>query len=251
MSVSCYHCRIVASHIRGRTYYVTAGLYECCSERCTLLDFLASQVPPSYAEISSTAPTASFVVADRSRLRPRVAVVLGVNARWHIPLLICRALSTAPAAWWGLRCAFTFLAELLFSDGMGILYGDCWTVEKRFRVTEVFLAILWVGRLRSHGCRLPIQQRLTAEVLRRRIFILHIYRLSYVSMVCLRLVPLPKSCAYRDQASVLHTICHPCQIIDDEHPPCLYHILDVVPIRCLPGSAVATPGMDIHCHSMS
>lgn len=74
---------------------------------------------------------------------PRVAVLLGVNTRWHIPLLICRALSTAPAAWWGLRCAFTFLAELLRSDGIGAR-GDPWTVEKRFRVTEVFLAILWV-----------------------------------------------------------------------------------------------------------
>ena len=155
MSISCYHCRIVASHIRGRTHYVTVGLSGCCSERCTPTDFLASEAPPSYADISSTASTGSSVVSDRSRLHPRVAVVLGVNARWHTPLLICRALSTAPAAWWGLRCAFTFLAELLFSDGMGILHGDCWTVEKRFRVTEVFLAILWVRCLHSNRCRSP------------------------------------------------------------------------------------------------
>lgn len=76
-------------------------------------------------------------------LHPRIAVLLGVNARWHVPLLICRALSTAPAAWWGLRCAFTFLGELLRNDGMCI-QGEAWTVEKRFRVTEVFLAISWV-----------------------------------------------------------------------------------------------------------
>ncbi|CAL8576202.1 hypothetical protein XPA_002094 [Xanthoria parietina] len=44
--------------------------------------------------------------------------------------------------WWGLRCALTFLGDLLLSDGMGDP-GDPWTVEKRFRVTEVFLAILW------------------------------------------------------------------------------------------------------------
>ncbi|KAL8807366.1 MAG: hypothetical protein Q9182_000705 [Xanthomendoza sp. 2 TL-2023] len=44
--------------------------------------------------------------------------------------------------WWGLRCAFTFLGDLLLSDGMGDP-GSQWTVEKRFRVTEVFLAILW------------------------------------------------------------------------------------------------------------
>ena len=45
--------------------------------------------------------------------------------------------------WWGLRCALTFLGDLLLSDGMGDP-GIQWTVEKRFRVTEVFLAILWV-----------------------------------------------------------------------------------------------------------
>ena len=49
-----------------------------------------------------------------------------------------------PAAWWGLRCALTFLGELLLSEGAGLFSGT-WEVEKRFRVTEVFLAILWVG----------------------------------------------------------------------------------------------------------
>lgn len=98
--------------------------------------------PPSYAAISSSPPAIAIPKAS-SALHPRVAVLLGVNARWHVPLLICRALSTAPAAWWGLRCAFTFLGELLLSDGMGIP-GEALTVEKRFRVTEVFLAILWV-----------------------------------------------------------------------------------------------------------
>ena len=80
-------------------------------------------------------------------LHPRVAVLLGVNTKWHIPLLTCRALSTAPAVWWGLRCALTFLGELLLSDedGKGA-WEDAWSVEKRFRVTEVFLAILWVCR---------------------------------------------------------------------------------------------------------
>ena len=71
-------------------------------------------------------------------------MLLGVNYRWHLPLLISRGFATAPAVWWGLRCAFTFLAELLLSNGTSILHGERWTVEKRFRVTEVFLAILWV-----------------------------------------------------------------------------------------------------------
>ena len=99
--------------------------------------------PPSYAAISPSPPVkATSNVADA--LHPRVAVLLGVSVRWHIPLLICRALSTAPAAWWGLRCALTFLGELLRSEALGT-QGIIWSVEKRFRVTEVFLAILWVG----------------------------------------------------------------------------------------------------------
>lgn len=44
--------------------------------------------------------------------------------------------------WWGLRCALTFLGDLLLSDELGAP-ANPWTVEKRFRVTEVFLAILW------------------------------------------------------------------------------------------------------------
>ncbi|KAL4939059.1 hypothetical protein BDV06DRAFT_231309 [Aspergillus oleicola] len=62
-------------------------------------------------------------------------------------------LRTAPAAWWGLRCAFTFLAELLhIRPGMGRegwaaaivgSVGQNWDVERRFRVTEVALAIMW------------------------------------------------------------------------------------------------------------
>lgn len=103
----------------------------------------SSPDPPSY----TTIPPSSVVNPDPKvshALHPRVAVLLGVHVRWHIPLLISRALSTAPAAWWGLRCAFTFLAELLFRESVGT-QGAAWTVEKRFRVTEVFLAILWVG----------------------------------------------------------------------------------------------------------
>lgn len=88
-----------------------------------------------------------------SKLSPRVAVILGVDRKWYLPLVICRALSVAPALWWGLRCAFTFLAELLrIRPGMwregwvAIIVSSAaadWDVERRFRVTEVALAIMW------------------------------------------------------------------------------------------------------------
>ncbi|KAJ5884982.1 hypothetical protein N7495_009492 [Penicillium taxi] len=107
--------------------------------------------PPSSA--SHTPLDSDDGQAVPSALHPRVAVILGVDRIWHIPLLVCRASSTLPAAWWGLRCAFTFLAELLhIRPGMGgegwaaaIIgsVGQDWDVERRFRVTEVALAIMW------------------------------------------------------------------------------------------------------------
>lgn len=102
---------------------------------------LASLSPPCYDDLTVTGPKAPSPPA----LHPRIAVLLGVSTSWHVPLLVARALSTVPAMWWGLRCAFTFLGDLLLSNGMGDP-GNQWTVEKRFRVTEIFLAILWVRR---------------------------------------------------------------------------------------------------------
>ncbi|GFF37189.1 hypothetical protein IFM51744_03373 [Aspergillus udagawae] len=116
---------------------------------------LSAIVPPSPASPASQSPLNNDAGhnAPSSALHPRVAVILGVDRKWHAPLLVCRALSTVPAAWWGLRCAFTFLAELLhIRPGMGregwaaaIIgsVGQDWDVERRFRVTEVALAIMW------------------------------------------------------------------------------------------------------------
>lgn len=116
-------------------------------------------VPPSPALPASQHPLNNDAgrSTPSSALHPRVAVILGVDKKWHAPLLVCRALSTVPAAWWGLRCAFTFLAELLhIRPGMGregwaaaIIgsVGQDWDVERRFRVTEVALAIMWVCRM--------------------------------------------------------------------------------------------------------
>lgn len=108
---------------------------------------LASLDPPSYDDLAPN-PLTALKPPPPPSLHPRTAVLLGVSTSWYVPLLVARALSTAPAMWWGLRCAFTFLGDLLLSDGMGDP-GDPWTVEKRFRVTEVFLAILWVRQRSS------------------------------------------------------------------------------------------------------
>ena len=137
-------------------------------------------VAPSAASTPSTpTPSTSHTpnsneashTAAPSALHPRVAVILGVDRRWYVPLLVCRALSTVPAAWWGLRCAFTFLAELLqIRPGMGHegwaaaiigTIGQDWDVERRFRVTEVALAIMWVCERDSPPSRRCVTTMLT------------------------------------------------------------------------------------------
>lgn len=72
-----------------------------------------------------------------SCLHPRVAVVLGVNARWLVPLLLCRALSIVTPVWWALQCAATLAAELVHHDDGSKL------------VIELLLAGLWVRIDRS------------------------------------------------------------------------------------------------------
>ncbi|KFZ13691.1 hypothetical protein V502_06474, partial [Pseudogymnoascus sp. VKM F-4520 (FW-2644)] len=96
--------------------------------------------PPS-KPTAPTSTTSAQPTRRRSVLHPSVAVLLGVNTHWHIPLLVCRGLSTLPAAWWGLRCLLTFVGEVMVEGGD----EGAWSVERRFRVTEVFLALLWCG----------------------------------------------------------------------------------------------------------
>lgn len=107
-------------------------------------------------QIDETSSSSNETTAARpsSKLHPRVAVILGVDRKWYLPLVICRAISVVPALWWGLRCGLTFLAELLrIRPGMwregwvAIIISSAaadWDVERRFRVTEVALAIMWV-----------------------------------------------------------------------------------------------------------
>lgn len=104
-----------------------------------LLHHPASTEPPSYAAIPPTKLSDGKVDSSSGGI-----VYDGTGLRWQIPLLICRALSMAPALWWGLRCAFTFLGELLLGE-VGAPPAQPLDAEKRFRITEVFLAILWVG----------------------------------------------------------------------------------------------------------
>lgn len=87
-----------------------------------------------------------------SALKPRVAVLLGVDRQWHLPLILTRACSTAPGAYWSLRCLW-----VLFWGIMDELYdanprGREADFEHLKLLVELFLAALWVCDALSHGC---------------------------------------------------------------------------------------------------
>lgn len=105
------------------------------------------KTPRSTSTAVNSRSSSSFTSDKPGVLHPRVAVLLGVDKRWHLPLLFCRALSIAPAGWWGLRCGLTFLVALLSDEeeAAAAAVGLAWSVERRFRITEVFLAIIWVS----------------------------------------------------------------------------------------------------------
>ncbi|OQV10026.1 hypothetical protein CLAIMM_14081 [Cladophialophora immunda] len=107
---------------------------------------------------------------------PRVAVLLGVQPRWHVPLLLCRALSTVSAAWWACQTCFSiyqlisdydaardgtsslFLSSAKGGGGRGRIgvtggadagNSGCSLLEhrifRRMAVAQVCLSFLWAG----------------------------------------------------------------------------------------------------------
>ncbi|KAF2105009.1 hypothetical protein NA57DRAFT_71204 [Rhizodiscina lignyota] len=77
-----------------------------------------------------------------SALEPRVAVLLGVDRTWYVPLLFARAVSTAPAVYWAARCAWTLL-WVFIDDLYDVGSSSNWDFDHTKMVTEVFLAFLW------------------------------------------------------------------------------------------------------------
>ena len=115
-------------------------------------------------------PTDSTV--HSSLLQPRVAVALGLSAKWHPLLFICRLLSILPALWWGVPVALRLLVQLIallgntaaacsyddrtqgipwLRDYGRIAAADLRDVpqtidfETRLRLTEMALGIVWVN----------------------------------------------------------------------------------------------------------
>ena len=106
---------------------------------------------PSHSEGGTADVTRKPSVAISARY-PRVAVVLGVQPRWHIPLLLCRALSTISAAWWACQACFsiyqivhqteTSVAQYASSNGVHDLLEN--QTFRRIAIAQVCLSFLWV-----------------------------------------------------------------------------------------------------------
>ncbi|KAB5559967.1 N-glycosylation protein-domain-containing protein [Coniochaeta sp. 2T2.1] len=116
--------------------------------------------PPS---LSTTLPDAHATVHS-SLLQPRVAVALGLSAKWHPLLFVCRLMSILPALWWGIPVALRLLAQVVVlvgnsravcaSSGIPWLKGykpadldmaglGGLDFETRLTMTEMALGIIW------------------------------------------------------------------------------------------------------------
>ncbi|OIW30807.1 hypothetical protein CONLIGDRAFT_679561 [Coniochaeta ligniaria NRRL 30616] len=70
-------------------------------------------IDPQLSRISSHETT----TVHSSLLQPRVAVALGLSAKWHPLLFVCRLMSILPALWWGIPVALRLLAQLIVLVG--------------------------------------------------------------------------------------------------------------------------------------
>lgn len=123
-------------------------------------------------------PSHDDVTVHSSILQPRVAVALGLSAKWHPLLFVCRLMSILPALWWGVPVALRLLAQVIvlvgsssatcaYEDrtqgipwlrGYGRIAGESGNdsvgledtpldFETRLRITEMALGIVWVCSL--------------------------------------------------------------------------------------------------------
>ena len=155
----------------------------------------------------------------------------------------------APAVWWGLRCALTFLGELLLGDG-AVLHEGKWDAEKRFRVTEVFLAILWVLPFARASHSLPTDHNESRSALllpTSRFFSPTALCLAGKSNACFSIFPLPvlKRVLQASQLSPLRDFC---SAPYDQRIDRVHHFMGLISIGCFGRPANASTSLGVHCH---
>lgn len=92
---------------------------------------------------------------------PRVAVLLGVDRRWNIPLMLCRALSTSSALWWAVvNGREIWRSRSLLAGGLEPFARKASDVSlgKRLAMAQVVLAFGWVSILYGSGERGAVER---------------------------------------------------------------------------------------------
>lgn len=137
-------CRItslsLATHHQRRNPQVQREV----EARSITSSFLGNQDADLVLESSSNSTEASSVnvINNASVLHPRVAVLLGIDSRYHKPLLLCRLLSIAPALWWCLKVVLAVAkATILLEDQSELRNSTSWWD------VELTLAVPWVCRI--------------------------------------------------------------------------------------------------------
>ena len=100
----------------------------------------------------------------RSAKYPRVAVLLGVDRKWYVPLVLCRALTVSAAVWWVVTNTFALWSAYVHGAWGSIEQELClgrswsWTglglgpkntasnriLEQRLAAVQLLLAFGWV-----------------------------------------------------------------------------------------------------------
>lgn len=92
---------------------------------------------------------------SRSARYPRVAVILGVPSKWHIPLLLCRSLSTVSALWWACQALISIANIIRYPDQSARSSGSDGShpsthevalhrMSRRLAIAQIALSFLWV-----------------------------------------------------------------------------------------------------------
>lgn len=161
LSRSCGLPRRCSRHSAARTFPLAttdpAPSYSYASDNASM------QFPPSPSQ-PGLEDTRRASVA-RSARYPRVAVLLGVQPHWHLPLLLCRGLSTISAAWWaGQTCISIY--NLVYGttspqneDQVRNLDSELVNNRtfRRLAVAQICLSFLWVRRASTRFFVLPLK----------------------------------------------------------------------------------------------